>query len=213
MTDRPAMRHAGLAIKFPRRPHELAEATTPIDGIFTLAHYGIPDIDTSGAIGDWTVEIDGMVRQSLRLTLDDLLRRPKQTVVSVHECAGNPFKPKQATRGVANVSWSGVDLKEILDEAGVDPGARFIWSFGVDHGEFGNIQSDCYLKDLPLERLAVGGVILAYQMNGEPLTLEHGAPLRLFVPGYYGTNCVKWLRRITLAGRLVLFRRGAIRAL
>ncbi|MGA9882100.1 MAG: molybdopterin-dependent oxidoreductase [Candidatus Acidiferrales bacterium] len=201
MADRPLMRHTGLVIKFPRRPHELVEATTPLDGIFTLAHYGIPDIDIGGSMGDWTIEIDGMVRHPIRLTLSDLLRRPKRTVVSVHECAGNPFKQKQAARGVANVSWSGVDIKEILDEAGVDPAARFIWSYGVDHGEFGKIRSEFYWKDLPIERVAAGGVTLAYQMNGQPLTLEHGSPIRLFIPGYYGTNCVKWLRRITVADR------------
>lgn len=201
MADHPAMRHTGLVIKFPRRPHELVESITPLDGIFTLAHFGIPDIDPSGLIEGWTIQIDGMVRHPIRLALDDLLRRPKRTVVSVHECAGNPFKPKQAVRGVANVSWSGADLSEILDEAGVQPSARFLWSYGVDHGQFGKTQSDFYLKDLPIERVAAGGVILAYEMNGEPLTLEHGAPVRLFIPGFYGTNCVKWLRRITVADR------------
>lgn len=201
MADRPTMRHTGLVIKFPRKPHELIEATTPLDGIVTLAHYGIPAIDTGESIAGWTIEIDGMVRNPLRLTLNELWRRPKKTVVSVHECAGNPFQPKEAFRGVANVSWSGVDLKQILDEAGLDPAARFIWSYGVDGGEFGKTHSDFYLKDLPIERVGAGGVILAYEMNGEPLTLEHGAPVRLFIPGYYGTNCVKWLRRMTVADR------------
>ncbi len=198
---RPAMRHTGLVIKFPRKPHELLKSVTPLDGIFTLAHFGIPDIDTNGSMGGWTIEVDGMVRRPIRVTFDELLRRPKRTVVSVHECAGNPFKPKQAVRGVANVAWSGVDLGEILDEAGIDPAARFIWSYGVDRGEFGKVRSEFYWKDLPIERVAAGGVTLAYEMNGERLTLEHGAPIRLFIPGYYGTNCVKWLRRITVADR------------
>jgi sulfane dehydrogenase subunit SoxC len=114
---------------------------------------------------------------------------------------GSRFKPKQAVRGVANLSWSGVDLGEVLGEAGVDPAAHFLWSYGVDHGEFGKMQSNFYLKDLPIERVAAGGVMLAYEMNGEALTLEHGAPVRLFIPGYYGTNCVKWLRRMTVADR------------
>jgi sulfane dehydrogenase subunit SoxC len=201
LADRPVMRQAGLVIKVPRRPQELLESITPVDGTFTLAHFGIPDIDTNASIDGWAIEIDGMVRYPVRFTLDELLRRPKRTVISVHECAGNPFKPKQAVRGVANISWSGVDLREILDEAGVEPSARFIWSYGVDHGRFGKIQSDFYLKDLPIERVATGGVMLAYEMNGEPLTLEHGAPVRLFIPGYYGTNCVKWLRRMTIADR------------
>lgn len=201
MTDRPAMGHKGLVIKFPRRPHELLESVTPLEGIVTLAHFGIPNIDTNESMGGWALEVDGMVRRPMHLRFDELLRRPKRTVVSVHECAGNPLKPKQALRGVANVVWSGVDLGEILDEAGIDPTARFIWSDGVDHGEFATNQCSSYLKDLPVERVASGGVLLAYEMNGEPLTLEHGAPVRIFIPGYYGTNCVKWLRRITVADR------------
>jgi DMSO/TMAO reductase YedYZ molybdopterin-dependent catalytic subunit len=90
MADRPATRHTGLVIKFPRRPHELLEPVTPLDGVFTLAHFGIPEIDTTDSIDRWTIEVDGMVRRPLRLTLDELMRRPKRTVVSVHECAGNP---------------------------------------------------------------------------------------------------------------------------
>ena len=196
--NRPLMR-AGLVLKFPRRPHQLTESITPLDGIFTLAHFGIPESD--GSPGEWTIEVDGMVQRPIRLTLDDLRRRPKRTVVSVHECAGNPLKPKQAVRAVANLVWSGPGLREILDEAGMDRAARFIWSYGIDYGEFGGLRSESYLKDLPLERVAMGDVILAYEMNGEPLTVEHGAPVRLFVPGYYGTNCVKWLRRMTLVDR------------
>lgn len=195
------MRRKGILARFPRRPHQLAESITPLDGVFTLAHFGIPDVDPSGAPGGWTIEVDGMVRRPIRLTLDDLMRRSKRTVLSVHECAGNPLRPKQPVRAVANVIWGGADLREILDEAGIDPAARFIWSYGVDHGEYANIGCASYLKDLPLERLAAGDVLLAYEMNGEPLTVEHGAPVRLFIPGYYGTNCVKWLRRITISDR------------
>lgn len=201
MADRPPMRHTGLVIKFPQRPHGLIESITPLDGIFTVAHFGIPDIDLDGSIDGWTIQVDGLVRRPMLLTLDDLLRRPKRTVVSVPECAGNPLKPKQAVRGIANVSWHGVDLQEILDEAGVEPAARFLWFYGIDHGEFGKVRSDSYLKDAPIERVAMGSVILAYEMNGEPLTLEHGAPIRLYIAGYYGTNCVKRLRRVTVADR------------
>ena len=198
--NRPTMR-TGLVLKFPRRAHQLTESITPLEGIFTLAHFGIPDIDLNGSASGWTIEVDGMVHRPMRLTLDDLMRRPKRTVLSVHECAGNPLKPKQAVRAVANLVWSGAGLREILDEAGIYPAARFIWSYGVDHGEFGGLRSESYLKDLLLERVAADDVILAYEMNGEPLTVEHGAPVRLFVPGYYGTNSVKWLRRMTIADR------------
>lgn len=194
--SQPSMGRKGLVVRFPRRPHQLTEAVTPLGGIFTLAHFGIPDIEGRQPR---TIKIDGLVRRPIVLTLDDVMRRPKRTVVSVHECAGNPVEPTQALRGVADLAWSGADLRGILDEAGIEPAARFVWSYGVDHGEYEGTQSESYLKDLPLERVMAGDAILAYEMNGEPLTTEHGAPVRLFIPGFYGTNCVKWLYRMTIA--------------
>jgi DMSO/TMAO reductase YedYZ molybdopterin-dependent catalytic subunit len=73
-----------------------------------------------------------------------------------------------------------------------------VWSSGADHGVFEGVTCPAYVKDLPLDRLA-DDVLIAYEMNGRPLTLEHGFPARLVVPGYYGTNSVKWLTRMTLA--------------
>jgi len=103
------------------------------------------------------------------------------------------------TRRVANVRWGGVDLAALLDQLDIDPRARFLWSFGLDGGDFAGTHCDWYLKDLPLERLAVGDVLIAYELNGAPLPAEHGFPARLVVPGYYGTNSVKWLWRLQLA--------------
>ena len=191
------MRRKGLVARFPRRPHQLIESVTPLDGSFTLAHFGIPEIEPAG----WTVRIDGMVRRPMTLALRDLLLRPKRSVTSVHECAGDPLKPTRAFRAVATLVWSGADLREVLDEAGIDRAAQFVWSYGVDHGEYEGTRNESYLKDLPLERAMAGDVLLAYEMNGVPLTVEHGAPIRLFIPGFYGTNCVKWLCRITVADR------------
>ncbi len=142
-----------------------------------------------------------MVRRPMTLALRDLLLRPKRSVTSVHECAGDPLKPTRAFRAVATLVWSGADLREVLDEAGIDRAAQFVWSYGVDHGEYEGTRNESYLKDLPLERAMAGDVLLAYEMNGVPLTVEHGAPIRLFIPGFYGTNCVKWLCRITVADR------------
>jgi DMSO/TMAO reductase YedYZ molybdopterin-dependent catalytic subunit len=80
-------------------------------------------------------------------------------------------------------------------------GARFLWSYGLDEGDFAGTSNEWFLKDLPLERLAAGAVLLAYELNGSPLPAEHGFPVRLVVPGYYGTNSVKWLWRLHLAER------------
>lgn len=105
------------------------------------------------------------------------------------------------TRRVSHVRWGGVDLAALLADAGLSPDARFLWSYGLDGGDFAGTHCDWYLKDLPLERLQAGGVLLAYELNGAPLPAEHGFPVRLVVPGYYGTNSVKWLWRLQPADR------------
>jgi DMSO/TMAO reductase YedYZ molybdopterin-dependent catalytic subunit len=76
--------------------------------------------------------------------------------------------------------------------------AKYLWSYGADHGEFGGIYHEAYVKDLPLER-ASSDVLIAYELNGAPLPAEHGFPARLVVPGFYSTNSVKWLTRMTVA--------------
>ena len=86
----------------------------------------------------------------------------------------------------------------MLAESRPRPAARYVWSHGADHGEFGGAFVEGYAKDLELAR-AEDDVLIAYEMNGRALPPEHGFPARLVVPGYYGTNSVKWLTRITLA--------------
>jgi DMSO/TMAO reductase YedYZ molybdopterin-dependent catalytic subunit len=177
------------------RPHEMIDDVTATDDLFVLAHLGIPRIDPA----HWSLVIDGLVGHTLSLSLDELKARPKKIVEAVHQCCGNPLEPKVPTRRVANVRWGGADLAALLDEAGMDSRARFLWSYGLDGGDFAGTHCDWYLKDLPLERLNAGDVLLAYELNDEPLPAEHGFPVRLVVPGYYGTNSVKWLWRLSLA--------------
>ena len=117
----------------------------------------------------------------------------------MHQCCGNPLDPSVPTRRIANVRWGGVDLAALLDALGIDPRVRFLWSYGLDGGDFAGTPCEWYIKDLPLERLAAGDVLVAYELNGAPLPAEHGFPARLVVPGYYGTNSVKWLWRLHLA--------------
>ena len=78
------------------------------------------------------------------------------------------------------------------------PEAKYLWSYGADYGEFGGIYHEAYVKDLPLERVP-SDVLIAYELNGAPLPTENGFPARLVVPGFYGTNSVKWLTRMTVA--------------
>ncbi|HEV8388722.1 MAG TPA: molybdopterin-dependent oxidoreductase [Dongiaceae bacterium] len=179
------------------QPHEITDGITAADDLFVLAHLGVPRVDPA----HWSLAIDGLVDRPASFSLDALKQRPKTTVEAVHQCCGSPIEPKVPTRRVANVRWGGVDLAALLDEAGVGGRAQFLWSYGLDGGAFAGTACDWYLKDLPLARLKAGDVLLAYELNGAPLPPEHGFPVRLVVPGYYGTNSVKWLWRLQLADR------------
>jgi sulfane dehydrogenase subunit SoxC len=178
-----------------REPHQTTQTVTPQRDLFVLAHLGIPRVD----VAQWRLEIAGLVERPLTLTLDDIRRLPAQRVESFHQCAGAPRRPDLAVRRVANVVWSGVDLAELLRGCGIRAAARFLWAYGLDRGEYDGESAEWYVKDVPLTRLGEGGMLLAYEVNGEALAPEHGFPLRLVVPGYYGTNTVKWLWRIELA--------------
>ncbi|HEX5508702.1 MAG TPA: molybdopterin-dependent oxidoreductase [Pseudolabrys sp.] len=181
--------------RIPLAPHELLARVTPQDDLFVLAHVGIPRLRAE----DWSLAVSGLVRQERTFSFDQLRRMPKKEVEAFHQCAGYPQNPHIATRRIGNVIWGGVDLRTLLEQIGVLPQARFLWSYGCDGGEYDGIKSELYLKDCPLARLARGDALLAYEMNGERLTAEHGFPLRLAVPGFYGTNSVKWLCRLHLA--------------
>ncbi len=176
-------------------PHQAIEAVTPQRDLFVLAHLGIPRVEAL----DWRLEIAGLVERPVTLTLDDIRRLPARRVESFHQCAGAPRRPDLAVHRVANVVWSGVDLADLLRTCSVHADARFLWAYGLDHGDYDGVSAKWYVKDVPLTRLGEGGVLLAYAVNGEPLAPEHGFPLRLIVPGYYGTNTVKWLWRLELA--------------
>lgn len=185
---RPFMRH-------PLRPHQLVDRVTRTGDAIVLCHFGVPHIEA----GSWSLSIDGLVRHPMRLTLAELKRRPRTEIASVHECCGSPLRPETPTRRACNVLWAGVRLADLLAECEPEPAARFVWSSGADHGTFEGVACGAFTKDLPLER-AAADVLIAYDINGAPLPPENGYPARLVVPGYYGTNSVKWLTRLTLAG-------------
>lgn len=178
----------------PLPPHELAERFTTTPHI--LCHLSVPRFEP----GEWRLTIDGLVERPRELGLDELRRYPRVELAAVHQCCGSPLAPFEPTRRVSQVRWGGVRLSHLLAEARPRPGARFLWSSGADSGELAGVRADAYVKDLPLERVAQD-VLLAYEMNGAPLLAEHGSPVRLFVPGFYGTNSVKWLTRLSLMER------------
>jgi DMSO/TMAO reductase YedYZ molybdopterin-dependent catalytic subunit len=175
-------------------PERLADAVTATRDVFTVAHLGIAHVPLEG----WSLEVTGLVAQPLRIGYEELRALPSSRFVAVHECFGNPLTPGEPVRRAAAVEWSGVRLAALLRRARPEPSAKHVWFAGLDHGDFAGEPVDVYLKDLPVAT-ATDSVLLAYAMNGEPLSAEHGFPVRTVVPGFFGTNSVKWLSRITLA--------------
>ena len=163
-----------------------------------LCHLGVPRIEAAA----WSLRVDGLVESSLTLGYDDLLRYPKSEIAAVHQCCGSPFAPFAPSRRVCNIVWAGARLAHVLADSRPRPEACYVWSRGADFGEFGGVLIDAFGKDLEIARVNAD-VLIAYEMNGRPLAPEHGFPARLLVPGFYGTNSVKWLTSITLAeGRM-----------
>ena len=174
---------------------------TPPGLHYLLIHYDIPAIDP----GTFELVIDGLVDKSLSLDLDALRSRPQISAVVTLECAGNgraqllprPVSQPWLTEAVGTARWTGTPLSSLLREAGVADGAIDVIFTGADHGIERGQEQD-YQRALPVAEAMGDGVMLAYEMNGAPLPPQHGAPLRLIVPGWYGMAHVKWLRRITV---------------
>ncbi|MGH9100768.1 MAG: molybdopterin-dependent oxidoreductase [Acidimicrobiales bacterium] len=190
---RAEMEPAGLVLR-DTPAAALGSFITPAAQHYVLAHHGIAHCSAA----DWTLVVDGLVERPLRLDIAELRSRPARTVTALLECAGNPEDPDKPTRIVGNASWRGVPLVSLLEEAGASPDAGYVWLRGEDSGSYAGEATDGYLKDIPATKARDADVVIAYEMNGEPLAPEHGFPLRALVPGYYGTNSVKWLSTVSV---------------
>lgn len=155
------------------------------------------------SLESWRLAIKGLVNNRIDLTFADILSMAKVEVANTLECSGNGrslFREKAAGNpwaigGVGNAIWGGVRLSEVLAKAGVAKEARHVSFEGLDNPlAAGTIK---FIRSIPLEK-ALDSTILAYEMNGEPLPLEHGYPLRALALGWTGANCVKWLSEIAL---------------
>ncbi len=178
---------------------ELDSWITPVSQMFRVGHYGLPVIAES----DWNLDIGGLVDQPRTFSLADLRARPRQEVVFTLECSGNRGRPS-FIGGVHNARWSGTRLADVLAEAGVQEDGIEVVFFGADEGEEeirGNTVTQNFARSLSLEDAMNPDIILAYEVNGEPLPTEHGFPLRVIAPGWYGIANVKWLTRIELRDR------------
>jgi DMSO/TMAO reductase YedYZ molybdopterin-dependent catalytic subunit len=175
---------------------------TPPGLHYVLTHYDIPYVPDGTP---WQLTVAGRVRRELQLSLADLRAFPQVTTRVTLECAGNgralltprPVSQPWLVEAVGTAEWTGVPLRLVLAEAGVEADAVDVLFTGADHGVERGVEQD-YQRSLPMD-VATGTepeVLLAYAMNGAPLPPQHGHPLRLVVPGWYGMAHVKWLCQV-----------------
>jgi DMSO/TMAO reductase YedYZ molybdopterin-dependent catalytic subunit len=170
---------------------------TPRDEFFTIGHYGQPEIDTS----TYRLQLTGLVDSPMELSLQDIQARPPVELAAGFECSGNSGR---RVHGLAsNGLWTGTRLSDLLRDLRVRQEAREVVFFGTDHGEKEvtfRTQSfkldQQFARSISLENARKPEPLLAYALNGEPLTPQQGFPVRLLMPGWYGVANVKWLSGI-----------------
>ena len=182
----------------------LRSARTPLDAFYVRSHGPVPLI----APDDWRLRVDGLVDRELTLSFDGLRERyAHREVVATLQCAGNRRSVLIALRDIpghpwgsgatGTASWHGVALADVLAEAGVRDGARHVAFLGAELSHEPD-PPERFGASIPLEKALRDEVLLAWEMNGEPLAPVHGAPVRAIVPGYIGARSVKWLQHVTV---------------
>jgi DMSO/TMAO reductase YedYZ molybdopterin-dependent catalytic subunit len=177
----------------------LRHDVTPAGLHYCLIHFDIPDL----APPAWRLRVDGLVARPLELSLEDLHALPARSARVTLECAGNgraQVSPRYPSipwveEGVSTAEWTGVPLAALLRAAGLRAPAREIVFWGADRGIDRGVEH-AFARSLVPQEAMREDVLLAYAMNGQPLPPQHGYPLRLVVPGWYGMASVKWLLRI-----------------
>lgn len=172
---------------------------TPTGLHYLLVHFDIPVLDVT----EWRLRLGGSVRRSLELSLEQIRALPRQTVAVTMECAGNgrarlsprPLSQPWLVEAVGTAEWTGTPLGGLLERAELTDDAVEIVFTGADRGVQGEVEQD-YARSLSVADAMRPEVLLAYEMNGRALEPQHGFPLRLIVPGWYGMTSVKWLTSI-----------------
>jgi DMSO/TMAO reductase YedYZ molybdopterin-dependent catalytic subunit len=172
---------------------------TPTGLHYLLIHWDIPHLDPA----TWRLRVGGRVARPLELTLDEIRGRPATTLPVTLECAGNgrarlqprPLSVPWLTEAIGTAEWTGMPLAPLLEEVGLAPDVRELVFTGADGGIQGDVDQ-VYQRSLTAAEALRPEVLLAYEMNGRPLEPQHGLPLRLLVPGWYGMTSVKWLTAI-----------------
>ncbi len=190
----------GLALRNPGMQLEgLRYQITPIGMHYLLIHFDIPHVDPA----TYELPVTGLVHDPLTLSLEDIKSRPKVTESVMMECGGNGrahLSPRAISapwhdEAIGCAEWTGTPLRPILQEAGLlDDAVEVVFS-GYDRGIDQGFEHD-YERSLTVEDALRDEVFLAYKMNGAPLPPQHGSPLRLVVPDWYGMASVKWLKEI-----------------
>ena len=180
---------------------------TPNEQFYVRCHFPIPEIDAAS----WRLKLEGAIDRPLELTYNDICKMESRTIAATLECAGNSRVFLAKAKGVqwqlgavGNAEWTGVPLSDLLQKAGMKDAACEIILEGADSGAIaepprpdGKIH---FARSLSKEK-AMKDVLLAYKMNGEPLTAAHGFPLRVIVPGWYAMASIKWLQRIIVTDK------------
>jgi sulfane dehydrogenase subunit SoxC len=172
---------------------------TPPGLHYLLIHYDIPEVDPDS----FRLWVGGAVERPLSLSLDELRARPRIAGPITFECAGNgralleprPISQPWLTEAVGTAEWGGAALAPLLQEAGPSANSVEVLFSALDRGVEGGVPQS-YERSLPLAE--AGQALLAYEMNGQPLPPQHGFPVRLVVPGWYGMQNVKWVTLITV---------------
>lgn len=191
----------------PKRPMlrwaNLTQWITANEDLYEVSHYPRPAIDPSTRPADWKLEFTGFLKKPVTLTLADLQKRPHRSLVATLECGGNGSNPG-FSGACGNIRWTGTRLGPLLRDLGLTRRSREIVFYGSDE-KVEKIRDKDYpqnfARSLPLEHALQDEVLLAWEMNGEPLMPAHGFPLRLIVPGWFGVAWVKWLKRVDVLDR------------
>jgi len=176
-----------------------ADYITPPEHFFVRTHVYVPTVNLS----DWKLKVDGSVGTPLTLTMDDLRRMPAVDLVAVTECAGTGrsfFDPpvpglQWANGGVANGRWRGVRLADVLKRAGVKESGVEVLFDGADV-PLGTMQD--FRRSITVKKALDPNTLLAYELNGGPIPLKHGFPMRVVAAGWASDSWVKWLTSITV---------------
>jgi DMSO/TMAO reductase YedYZ molybdopterin-dependent catalytic subunit len=183
---------------------DLADWITPKEQFFDVSHYGTAKLDADS----WRLRIEGLVQKPIELSLAQIKDRPKQDVTATLECSGNGEGP-DFIGAIGNARWTGTSLAALLKECDIAPEAVEVAFWAADKGKEkirDHEYEQNFARSLSLADATKDDVILAYAMNGQPLSAGHGFPLRLIVPGWYGIAWVKWLTRIELRDRRLMNR-------